>query len=133
MGLLLIPQVLLAQNNCNQNVTALKKGEPAPCDGFLFSKEQELKVRTQDQEIKLLKTEVEIQGKLIESYTLDVETLEEIRVKEREKTELWRKQAEESTEKLAEATGDRFGRDMIMILLGIGLTVGAGFAVGAAN
>jgi len=50
---------------------------------------------------------------------------------EAEKSELWRARAEDSTKKLVETESNRGLRDALFLILGIGLTVGAGAAVGA--
>lgn len=121
-----------AYANCQQNVKVLHKGEEAPCRGFLFSPEKELEVRIAIQDKELQKQEIEIKDKKIKLLLKDLSTVESIIDKEREKSELWRIRAEESTKKLIESEEGRGKRDFWFVVLGVALTVGAGYAVGQA-
>jgi len=118
---------------CLKKVTKIEEGEPAPCSGFLFTPMAEGEVRIRLEEAVLIEEETKVKDRIIKVYKLDVAAIEEIHKKEREKAELWRVRAEDSTLKLVEAESGRGTRDIIFILLGIGLTVGAGFAVGQAG
>jgi len=116
---LLISFVLFSQNinaQCQQPAKYLEQGSPAPCSGYLFSpeKEAELRLMSQNQELKDKKTQL-LQEQLLLS--------ESITIKERERAEMWRIAAEESSKKAL--TNDYF-----MILLGVGLTVLAGWSIG---
>jgi hypothetical protein len=121
------------QANCLKPVTYLDKGKETPCEGFLFSREKEREVRLIAQNYELLKQEVENKDKKINLILKDLALTESIIIKEREKSELWRARAEQSTLALVKESDSRATRDWWMILLGVGLTVGAGWALGQVN
>jgi hypothetical protein len=118
--------------NCLKPVTYLDKGTSAPCEGFLFSREKEREVRLLTQDYDFLKEEVEAKDKKIQLILKDLALTESIITQERNKAELWRTRAEQSTLALVKETDSRASRDWWMILLGVGLTVGAGWAIGQA-
>lgn len=118
--------------NCPKPVTLLEEGSPTPCKGFLFSPQEERKLYLLKEDYKLLQEEVVIKDKLILNLKRDLNDVEFIIIKEREKAELWRNAAETSSLKMIEATEGQGKRDIWMILLGVGLTVGAGYAIGQA-
>jgi hypothetical protein len=113
-------------------VTVLNKAEKAPCRGYLFSPEKEKEVYIKIEENKLLKKEIELKDLKIEFFLTDVKDVEAISKREAEKAELWRVRAEDSTKKLVESESKRGMRDILFLILGIGLTLGAGVAMGAA-
>lgn len=115
---------------CPKPVTALEQGAQAPCTGFLFTKEKEKEVRLMAEDYKLLQEELEYKNKKIELTLKDLRLSDDIIQKEREKGELWRLTAEKSTLELVKSNEGQGKRDIWMILLGIGLTVGAGYALG---
>lgn len=119
--------------NCPKPVTALEQGAQAPCNGFLFSKQKEQEVRLMAEDYKLLQEEVEIKNKKLELTLKDLRLSDDIILKERERTELWRLTAEKSTLELVKVNENQGNRDLLMILLGVVVTVGAGYAVGAAS
>ena len=123
-----IPITTLAE--CPKPVTLLEQGAQAPCTGFLFSREKEKEVRLIVEDYKLLQEELEIKNKKIELTLKDLRLSDDIIQKEREKTELWRLTAEKSTLELVKLNESQGKRDIWMIILGIGLTVGAGYALG---
>lgn len=118
---------------CPQPVTPLKKGEQAPCTGFLFSPEKELELRIRNEEYKLLLEQSNLYLQQKELFVKELATTEKIAEKEREKAEIWRKLAEESSLKYIESEEDRGFRDWLFLIAGVGLTVAAGYAVGAAS
>lgn len=118
--------------DCPQPVTLLEKDSPAPCKGYLFSPSKELEVRVINEDNKILKKTVENKDKQIKLLSTDINDVEAIVSKEREKSELWRGRAEDSTKKLIESESGRGTRDLLMVIGGVLLTVGAGFAIGAA-
>lgn len=135
---LLIISLFLSLNfqvsaDCLKPVTYLNKGKEAPCDGFLFSREKEKEVRLTAQDYELLKQEIENKDKKIFLILKDLSLTESIIKQEREKSELWRTRAEQSTLALLKKSDSRATRDWWMVLLGVGLTVGAGWALGQVN
>lgn len=120
--LALISSVLLSFNvnaTCQQPVKYLEQGTQTPCSGYLFSPEKEAELRLIDQNAILKDKKV----KLLEEQ-LDLS--EKITIKERERAEMWRIAAEESSKKL-------FNVSYTSILIGVGLTVLSGWAIGAAS
>lgn len=115
---------------CIKPVTLLEQGAPAPCSGFLFTKDKEKEVRLIVEDHKLLEQELEIKNKKIELLLKDLSLSDLIIQKEREKSELWRLTAEKSTLELTKTNENQGNRDLWMIILGVGLTVGAGYALG---
>jgi hypothetical protein len=123
---------LNANASCSKPVVAISKGEPAVCTGFLFSPKQEEKMYLLNENSKILQEEVNIQKDYINSYSKDMTNFQSIIKDEKDKTELWRKAAETSTQKLIENENHTWYRDVLMVGLGVLITVGAGYAIGAA-
>jgi len=120
--LTLISSIILSLNvnaSCQQPVKYLEQGSQAPCSGYLFSPEKEAELRLMS-ENEVLKDK---KMKLLEDQII---LSESIIVKERERSELWRNAAEESTKKLVNT-------NYYMVLLGVGLTVLAGWSIGQAG
>ena len=111
---------------CSKSVTMLNKDQKAPCEGFLFSikKEQEVRIKLQ---------ELGIKDKMITIYKKDSIALEEIADKQHKKSELWRKAAEDSTERMMRMERHQGKRDIMFLLLGIGLTIGAAYGLRQAS
>lgn len=105
--------------NCQQPVKYLEQGIQAPCSGYLFSPEKEAELRLVDQNTVLKDKKM----KLLEEQ-LDLS--EKIMIKERERAEMWRIAAEESSKKL-------FITSYTSVLIGVGLTVLAGWSMGQAG
>lgn len=122
-----------AYAKCERQVKVLDVGDKAPCRGFLFSPEKELEIRLIVQDKGLLNQELEYKNKKIDLLLKDLIVVDSIIEKERQKSELWRIRAEESTLKLVESEEGRGKRDFWFVVLGVALTVGAGYAVGAAS
>jgi hypothetical protein len=127
---LAIPTPVYAK--CEKQVKLLNVGDKAPCRGFLFSPEKELDIRIVIQESELQDKEIEYKDKKIKLLLKDLTVVDSIIDKERQKSELWRIRAEESTLKLVESEQGRGKRDFWFVVLGVALTVGAGYAVGQA-
>lgn len=111
--------------NCDKPVTKLDKGQEAPCSGYIFSPDKELEVRTEVEENKLLKKEVELKDKKIErleKLTFESDKIIEL---EQNKTELWKTKAEDTTKKLIEANNSNITKDVVLVLTGIGITAGS--------
>lgn len=121
-----------AFGECNKPVVTLNQGEAAPCKGFLFTPAQEQQVRLIDEDYKLLQQKLELKDKQIDLFKKDVSTVDFMIQKEQDKAELWRKAAEDSTKQLVEVKEGQGKRDWLMILAGVALTIGAGYAVGQA-
>lgn len=118
---------------CVKSVTLLENGASAPCRGFLFTPEKEQEVRLLSEDYTYLKQETELKDKKIELLVKDIKDTEFIIKRERDQTELWRKTAEDSTLKLTQKEDRQGRRDWIFLLMGVALTVGAGWAVGQAS
>lgn len=136
LHLILILSLVLPVNSfgeCVNDVLLLDKNEKSPCRGYLFSPKKEKEVYVKIEEHKIQKKQLELKDLKIQLYEKDLSDVEKLVDKEKTKAELWRNRAEDSTKKLVDATSNRGSRDFLFILLGIGLTVGAGFAIGAAG
>lgn len=118
---------------CNKPVTTLEQGAPAPCRGYLFTPEKQREVQLMNEDYSLVKESLELKNLKIKSYVQDQKDADFIIAKEREQSELWRKRAEESTLLLTKKEDSQGRRDWIMLLLGVAITVGAGYAVGQAS
>lgn len=118
---------------CSKPVTLLNEGTPAPCKGFLFSPEKESQIRLMDIDYNLMKQELELKDVKIKLLTKDIKDTEFIIKREQDQSELWRKRAEESTLLLTKKEDSQGRRDWVMLLLGVVITVGAGYAVGQAS
>ena len=121
-----------AFGECNKPVVTLNAGEAAPCKGFLFSPNKEQEVRMLNEDYTLLQQELTLKNKQIDLYKKDISDVDFMIQKERDKSELWRKAAEDSTKQLVDIKEGQGRRDWLMIFAGIALTVGAGYAVGQA-
>ena len=122
-----------ASAECLKSVTLLEQGAQAPCSGFLFSKEKEKEVRLMVEDYKLVQEELVYKNKKIDLTLKDLRLSDDIIQKEREKSDLWRLSAEKSTLALVKSSEGQGNRDMMMVLLGVLVTVGAGYAVGQVN
>lgn len=80
-----------------------------------------------------MKQEIELKDLKIKLLATDIKDTEFIIKKEQEQAELWRKRAEESTLLLTKKQDSQGLRDWGMVLLGVLITVGAGYAVGQAS
>jgi len=120
-------------DDCSKPVIPLDKGASAPCKGFLFSPNEEHKMYLLDQDHQLLQQQVDGDKKLVLSYQKSLKDFQPILEDEQKKSELWRKAAEDSTQKYIEAQDKTKQRDLLMIGLGVLLTVGAGFALHQAD
>lgn len=118
---------------CSKPVTLLNEGTPAPCKGFLFSPEKESEIRLLNTDYNLMKQELELKDVKIKLLTQDIKDTEFIIKREQDQSELWRKRAEESTLLLTKKEDSQGRRDWFMLLLGVVITVGAGYAVGQAS
>jgi hypothetical protein len=119
--------------DCSKPVTALEQGAPAPCKGYLFTPEKQKEVQLMNEDYALQKDEIQLKDLKIKSYVEDQKNADSIIAKEREQSELWRKRAEESTLLLTKKEDSQGRRDWLMVILGVAITVGAGFAVGQAS
>lgn len=118
---------------CSKQVTLLEQGTPAPCKGFLFSPEKEQQVYLLNEKYKLIQQELDLKNQFIDRYKKDSALMDDILEKERQKSELWRTTAVQSTTQLIEVKENQGKRDMWMILTGVALTVLAGWSVGQAS
>lgn len=127
-----LPMHAYADTTCPKPVTLLNTGAQAPCKGFLFSPEEEQKMYLLDQNSKLMQQELDAKTKYIDIVNKEITDYQTVVDKEKQQSELWRKAAEDSTQKLVEVQSHTWQRDLLIFGLGILTTVGAGFAVGAA-
>lgn len=119
-----------AMAECANSVTALDQGASAPCRGYLFSPQKEKEMRLLNEDFKILKEELVYKDSKIKVLSDNLRLSDDILQKERERTELWRVTAEKSTLELVKTNEGQGRRDLYMILLGVLVTVGAGYAVG---
>ncbi len=131
--LLTFSLALPAHADCSKPVLPLDQGAPAPCKGFLFSPDQEQKVYLLDQNNKLLQQQLDGNKALVNSYSKSLSDFKIVIDDEQRKSELWRKAAEDSTQKLVSVQENTGKRDFLAVLLGVVLTIGAGWAVGQAH
>lgn len=118
---------------CSVPVKFLEEGSPAPCRGYLFSQEKELQVRIMAKDYSLIKDELDSLNKMVEKLQKRDQESEKILNLEMQKTELWKVRAEDITVKYVSVEENRGKRDLMFILMGVGLTVLAGWAVGQAS
>lgn len=117
---------------CQNPVKLLEEGSPAPCRGYLFSPEKELQVRIMSREYTLLKEENVNLDQVVDKLKKINYEYNRILELEEQKTQLWRTRAEDITSKYIEAETNRGRRDMLFVVLGVGLTVLAGWSMGQA-
>jgi hypothetical protein len=123
-----MPTSVLAE--CVKPVAALEQGAPAPCKGFLFSPKKELEVRLLSKESELLKVELETLNLMVDKYgkkSVEYEKIIDLHIS---RTELWKAKAEDITLKYVAVEESRTKRDITFILVGVGLTVLAGWSLG---
>lgn len=114
-------------------VTPIQVGETAPCPGYIFSPAKELELRQEHEDYKFSQEQIKLYLQQKEVYKQQLEASDKIAEKEAQKAEIWRKAAEDSTAKYVQLEDARTTRDWLFILAGIGLTVGAGWAMGQAS
>lgn len=118
---------------CEFSVTKLETGQESPCEGFLFSRNKELEVRQQVMDYEQLQEQQKLYIQQIDLHKQEAELSQKEADKQEEKVKLWQDRAEEITLKYTEAQDNRGYRDLFFLVGGVLLTVGAGFAVGAAS
>ena len=89
-------------------------------------------MRLEHEEYKYNLQLIELKDKQLDLYKNQVADLRDVADKERQKAELWRKNAEDATTKLVGAQERQGARDLIFTSLGVLLTVAAGWAIGQA-
>lgn len=104
----------------------LKKGDPAPADGYFFTLSQEQQVRLDLIRLQNLELELELKDNLILEYKQQIDF--HIQVEEKYK-DSW----QSAEDDLLSAIKANKRNKLLYLLLGIGLTIGAGVALGAAN
>lgn len=75
MKLILLIVCLSLTDNCFGQVTTVKKGDPTPYDGVLFSKDKELKLREMKEECTVDKKKVELFTKMNELNQKELDVL----------------------------------------------------------
>jgi hypothetical protein len=128
--ILLFSHINAYSTSCSKNVAYLEEGKTAPCTGYLFSPDQELKVRLLDDQNLFLTDQAKFKDKQLQLYINQAKLSDDLYQKEQQKSVMWRTTAEDATEKLVKADSNRGWRDFAMILVGIGLTCLGAWAVG---
>lgn len=119
-------------SECASPVSLLEEGTKAPCRGYLFTPAKELEVRVIVQEHSLLLSEIETLNKIVERLNKKQLESDKILELEMQKTELWKAKAEDITYKYVDLQNTGSRKDMALILLGVGITVLAGWSIGQA-
>jgi hypothetical protein len=119
--------------DCSVSVKLLEEGTPAPCRGFLFDPKKELEVRMMKKESELLQIETETLNLMVDKYKKKEVEFNKIIDLQSEKTELWKVKAEDITLRYVAVEESRTKRDFMFILMGVGLTVLAGWSMGQAS
>lgn len=122
-----------AYAGCTQPVSYVLVGAPSPCTGYLFSPDKEKALRLEDEEYKFNLQLIQLKDQQIGLYKQEVTDLQDANTKEEQKSELWRKAAEDSTAKYVAVQERQGARDLLFTILGVALTVAAGYAIGAAH
>lgn len=123
----------LAYAQCPKPVTLLQPKEPAPCRGYLFSPEKEMELRLLNEDHKFLTQKLKLREQQLELLLQESKNLDSIAAMERQKAEMWRNAAEQSTLRLLEKEEKQASRDWFHVLGGVALTVLAGWAIGQAG
>lgn len=123
----------IAYTACQKPVELLNKGNAAPCTGYLFSPDKNKELFKINEEHKIYKQQLEMKDLLINNLYYDIKKHNEAFEKSREQTEVWEKRANETTDKLFKTQESRGTRDFMFILMGVGMTVLAGWAIGQAK
>lgn len=118
---------------CKQPVTYVLVSESAPCTGYLFSPEKEAELRSEHEKYNLNLEILSIKDQQINLYKQQTSDLQAAVQLEQQKAELWRKNAEDSTNKLMQSNERQGWRDMLFLTLGVVITAAAGWAVGQAH
>jgi hypothetical protein len=111
--------LLLAYSNaiiaetCSKPVISLLATQPAPCTGFLFSKEEEAKVRKNQQDLTIANQQIGFQNSQIEIYKSQSQSLLTVVKQSQDQSEVWRKAAIESSEKYISEANGRATRDFL--------------------
>ncbi len=119
--------------DCVRPVSPITQGEQAPCTGFLFSPQKERELRLLNEEYQMLLEQSKLYIQQRDLYVKELKETDSIVEKERQKAELWRKVAEDTTLKYTEVQDNRGKRDWLFLATGVVLTVAAGWAVGQAG
>lgn len=115
---------------CTIPVKLLEEGSQAPCRGYLFSVDKELQVRIMTRDYSLLKDEITSLNTIVDRLQKKDSISNDILQLEMQKTELWKTRAEDITGKYVAVEENRGRRDFLFVLMGIGLTVLAGWSLG---
>lgn len=121
-----------AQAKCRP-VTFLTAKEPAPCDGYLFTPEKELEIRIKNEERKLLLEQLDLYARQNSLYKQELDASEIIIIREREKSDLWARSAEQCMQQKLKFEERSSFRDWLFLIGGVLLTVASGYAINSAN
>lgn len=107
---------------CDKPVTYLLEGSQAPCTGFLFTPEQEAKVRLADLDLSIQKEINAIQQQQLGILKEDNKLLSE-------QNNLWRNRAEDSTKRLIESESNKTWKMFLYFLAGAAVTTAITYGV----
>lgn len=115
---------------CLQPVYHLNPGQPAECEGYLFSPEMEQRLRLMDANYPLMEDQVDLQKKQLDLYKQEVVDYQMAIDKQKQDITLWQTQATDSTQKYINMEERQGWRDYLFLGLGVLLTVSAAWATG---
>lgn len=118
---------------CPKPVQYVLENEKVNCTGYLFSPAKEAEMRLRNEDYKTLLEQTKIYLEQIDNLKHQVVTTEKIAEKEKQKAELWRSSAEQTTEKLISLQDRTTVRDYVFLVSGVGLTVLAAWGLGQIN
>lgn len=118
---------------CPKPVQYVLENEKVNCTGYLFSPTKEAEIRLKNEDYKTLLEQTKLYLEQIDNLKQQVATVEKIAEKEKQKAELWRTSAEQTTEKYISLQERTDVRDYVFLLSGIGLTVLAAWSLGQVN
>ncbi len=112
--------------DCDKPVTALRAGESAPCDGFLFTRAKEGDVRFAKEQADLKFKELDLAISQLTKTNQEVENFKKALDLETEKTEAWQEVAERYSAKYEKAEAGQMTHDILIFSAGIAFTVVVG-------
>lgn len=117
---LLIISTLVSQANA-QNAYPLRKGESAPTDGVLLVPQEANRLRTMDIEQGYFKEQNEILYKIRDKDKEQMDIMQQ-------RIDGFQKRNEDLANRIEKLSGDNFWQNTIWFVLGVGATIGVGYA-----
>lgn len=118
---------------CPKPVQYVLENEKVNCTGYLFSPAKEAEMRFKNEDYKALLEQTKLYLEQIDNLKQQVATIEKIAEKEKQKAELWRSSAEQTTERYISLQERTNFRDYVFLVSGVGLTVLAAWSLGQVN